>query len=94
MDDLEALFRAGSGKARRMKRLPQNDNPVAAFIREHRVRQGMTQRELAERASIPLITLRSIEQGKNTVRMDTLNRLLNYFAYEVGAVPCRHKEAK
>ena len=86
MDDLDALFRSGSGKARRRRRDTHDDNPVAAFVREQRVLQGMTQAELAERASVPLATIRSIEQGKPTMRMDTLNRVLGFFNHQVGVV--------
>jgi transcriptional regulator with XRE-family HTH domain len=91
VDDLDALFRVTSGKARTRRRKPQNDNPVANFIREQRVLQGMTQEELAERAAVPLVTLRSVEQGKPTVRMDTLNKVLGFFDSQVGVVPRQQK---
>jgi|GEM_PF-1998497 len=86
MDDLDALFRAGLGKARKRQRNSNDDNPVAAFVREQRVLQGMTQAELAERSSVPLATLRSIEQGKPTMRMDTLNKILGFFNHQVGVI--------
>jgi transcriptional regulator with XRE-family HTH domain len=34
-------------------------------IRSHRVRQGLTQTELAERANVALGALKAIEQGRN-----------------------------
>lgn len=92
MDDLDALFRTGSGKGRKRQRNPEADNPVAKFIREQRTLQGMTQAELADRAGVPLVTLRNIEQGKSTVRMDSLNRILSYFNYEVGPIPVNFRD--
>ncbi len=89
---IESLFRAGrSGRGR--LRVPKGaEPPVAHFIRLARVSQGLTQRELADRCSVPLKTIREVEQGKPTVRMDTLNRILEYFGHEVGAIPLSRKE--
>jgi transcriptional regulator with XRE-family HTH domain len=50
---------------------------LGTFIKERRERRGnMTQRELAERARVPLSTIQAIEQEKvSTVRLETARRL-------------------
>jgi transcriptional regulator with XRE-family HTH domain len=50
---------------------------LGTFIKERRERRGnMTQRELAERARVPLSTIQAIEQEEvSTVRLETARRL-------------------
>lgn len=45
------------------------------------------QPELAEKAGVGLRFIRELEQGKETLRLDKVNQVLQLFGYEVGAVP-------
>lgn len=47
----------------------------------------LTQPELAEKAGVGLRFIRELEQGKETLRLDKVNQVLQLFGYEVGAVP-------
>lgn len=62
-------------------------NPIASFIRQQRKKAGLTQEQFALRAGLGLRFVRELEQGKETVRMDKVNRALEMFGAE--AVPGR-----
>jgi y4mF family transcriptional regulator len=47
----------------------------------------LTQPELAEKAGVGLRFIRELEQGKETLRLDKVNQVLQLFGYEAGAVP-------
>lgn len=47
----------------------------------------LTQSELAEKAGVGLRFIREMEQGKETLRLDKVNQVLQLFGYEVGGVP-------
>ena len=57
------------------------------FVKDKRNASKLTQPELAEKAGVGLRFIRDLEQGKETVRMDKVNQVLQLFGYEVGAVP-------
>lgn len=44
-------------------------------VRQHRLKQGMSQEELADKAKLSLRTIQRIENGENAPRGDTLKRL-------------------
>ena len=44
---------------------------------------GLTQREIAERAGVGLRFVRDLEQGKATVRLDRVKRLLDLLGHEL-----------
>jgi transcriptional regulator with XRE-family HTH domain len=46
------------------------------LIKEARLRKGLTQEDLAERAQVSRAVLSKLEQGKKPVQSDTLDRLL------------------
>ena len=48
---------------------------------------GLTQVELSEKSGVGLRFVRELEQGKQTLRLDKVNQVLNLFGSEVGAVP-------
>ena len=62
-------------------------NPIAKFIKENRKAAGLTQEEFAIRSGLGLRFVRELEQGKETVRMDTVNAALAMF--DMQAVPGR-----
>jgi len=57
---------------------------LSKFIKQQRKKAGLNQEDVALRAGISLKTIRSIEQGKITVRMDKVNAVLFLFGAELG----------
>ena len=60
---------------------------IADFIKEKRKSVKLTQPELAEKAGVGLRFIRELEQGKQSLRLDKVNQVLQLFGYEVGPVP-------
>lgn len=60
---------------------------LADFVKSKRKAVNLTQPELAEKAGVGLRFLRELEQGKESLRLDKVNQVLQLFGYEVGAVP-------
>ena len=60
---------------------------LSAFIKEKRNSAKLTQLELAEKAGVGLRFVRELEQGKETLRLDKVNQVLQLFGYQVGAIP-------
>jgi y4mF family transcriptional regulator len=56
------------------------------FVREKRKVTRLTQVELAEKAGVGLRFVRDLEQGKRTLRMDTVNKVLALFGKCLGPV--------
>lgn len=61
-------------------------NLIADFVREKRRRVGLTQAELAEKAGVGLRFVRDLEQGKRSLRADTVNKVLFLFGKCLGPV--------
>ena len=51
-------------------------NAIAEYIKKARKEAGLTQEEFALRSGLGLHFVRSLEQGKATVRMDKVNQAL------------------
>ncbi len=64
---------------------------LSIFVKEKRHAAKLTQPELAEKAGVGLRFIRELEQGKQTLRMDKVNQVLQLFGYETGAVPVNRK---
>lgn len=60
---------------------------LSEFVKEKRNAAKLTQPELAEKAGVGLRFVRDLEQGKETIRMDKANQVLQLFGYQVGAIP-------
>ncbi|MCA0364960.1 MAG: helix-turn-helix transcriptional regulator [Bacteroidetes bacterium] len=56
---------------------------LISFVKEKRKMVGITQVELAEKADVGLRFVRDLEQGKKTLRMDTVNKVLALFGAEL-----------
>ena len=52
-----------------------------------RKQYNLTQVELSEKSGVGLRLVRELEQGKQTLRIDKVNQILNLFGGEVGVVP-------
>lgn len=59
---------------------------LADFVKRKRKSVKLTQPELAEKAGVGLRFIRELEQGKESLRLDKVNQVLQLFGYEVGAV--------
>lgn len=57
---------------------------IAEFVKERRKKLGMTQVTLADRAGVGLRFVRDLEQGKETLRLDKVNQVLQMFSHRVG----------
>lgn len=65
---------------------------LSEFVKEKRNAVRLTQPELAEKAGVGLRFLRELEQGKETLRLDKVNQVLNLFGHEVGPVESKRIE--
>lgn len=59
---------------------------IAEFIKTMRKQYNLTQIDLSEKSGVGLRFVRDLEQGKETLRLDKLNQVLNLFGYEVGPI--------
>lgn len=59
---------------------------LASFVKNKRKLVDLTQPELAEKAGVGLRFIRELEQGKESLRLDKVNQVLQLFGYEVGAI--------
>jgi y4mF family transcriptional regulator len=59
---------------------------LSDFVKIKRKSVKLTQPELAEKAGVGLRFIRELEQGKETLRLDKVNQVLQLFGYEVGVV--------
>jgi y4mF family transcriptional regulator len=65
---------------------------LSEFVKEKRNAVRLTQPELAEKAGVGLRFVRDLEQGKETLRLDKVNQVLQMFGYEVGPVELENKQ--
>ena len=66
--------------------------PVAAFVRERRKANRLSQRQLAELAGVGPRAVWDLERGKPTVRMDVANAILKVFGKELGVADAPRDE--
>lgn len=59
---------------------------LSKFVKDKRVAARLTQPELAEKAGVGLRFVRDLEQGKQTLRLNKVNQLLQLFGYQLGPV--------
>ena len=60
---------------------------LSKYVKDMRKLYNLTQVELSEKSGVGLRFVRELEQGKQTLRLDKVNQILNLFGSEVGAVP-------
>ena len=61
-------------------------NPIADLVKEKRKGSGLTQPQLAAKAGVGLRFIRDLEQGKASLRTDTVNKVLFLFGKRLGPV--------
>ena len=60
---------------------------LSKYVKAMRKQYSLTQVELSEKSGVGLRLVRELEQGKQTLRLDKVNQILNRFGSEVGVVP-------
>ena len=66
--------------------MKKEKNIISDFIKNERKAIRLTQKELALKAGIGLRFIRDVEQGKTSLRTDTLNKVLKLFGKVLGPV--------
>ena len=59
---------------------------IIEFVRNKRKELNLTQEDLAKRAGVGLRFIRDLEQGKESLKTDTLNKVLKLFGKTLGPV--------
>ena len=59
---------------------------LSRYVKMMRKQYNLTQMDLSEKSGVGLRFVRELEQGKQTLRLDKVNQILNLFGAEVGAV--------
>ena len=62
-------------------------NNLSTTVKLLRKRYNLTQEELSLKSGVGLRFVRDLEQGKETLRLDKVNQLLDFFNYEMVATP-------
>lgn len=65
---------------------------LSKYVKTMRKQYNLTQVDLSEKSGVGLRFVRELEQGKQSLRMDKVNQILNLFGTEVGAVPISKKQ--
>ena len=60
-------------------------NILSTTVKMLRKQYNLTQEELSLKSGVGLRYVRDLEQGKETLRLDKVNQLLDYFNYEMVA---------
>ncbi|WP_165045270.1 helix-turn-helix transcriptional regulator [Dysgonomonas sp. ZJ709] len=60
---------------------------LSGYVKQMRKQYGLTQIDLSEKAGVGLRFVRELEQGKQTLRMDKVNQVLNLFGAELAPAP-------
>jgi y4mF family transcriptional regulator len=66
--------------------MKKEKNIISDFIKNERKAIGLTQKELALKAGVGLRFIRDVEQGKTSLRTDTLNKVLKLFGKVLGPI--------
>lgn len=59
---------------------------LSKYVKLMRKQYNLTQIDLSEKSGVGLRFVRELEQGKQTLRLDKVNQILNLFGCEVGVV--------
>ena len=64
--------------------MDKNQLKLEEFVRTKRKSLKLTQKEMAEKAGVGIRFVRELERGKETLKMDKINQVLDLFGYELG----------
>jgi len=65
---------------------------LSEFVKAKRNAVKLKQPELAEKAGVGLRFIRDLEQGKESLRLDKVNKVLKLFGCQVGPIPLKPNE--
>jgi len=60
---------------------------LSEYVKSMRKQYAMTQLDLSEKAGVGLRFVRELERGKESLRMDKVNQVLELFGTELGPMP-------
>ncbi len=66
--------------------MKREENNISMFVKKERRLAKLTQKELALKAGVGLRFIRDMEQGKISLRTDTINKVLKLFGKVLGPV--------
>jgi len=64
--------------------MEDNKQTLKEFVKRKRKSLKLTQKEMAEKAGVGLRFVRELERGKETLKMDKVNQVLELFGHELG----------
>lgn len=67
-------------------------NDLSQFVKYRRKLVGLTQEDLSFKAGVGLRFIRDLEQGKQSLQMDKVNKVLSLFGHELGPTPINRDE--
>lgn len=59
------------------------ESTLSSTVKSLRKRYGLTQEDLSLKSGVGIHFVRDLEQGKQTLRLDKVNQLLDLFNYEM-----------
>lgn len=62
-------------------------NNLSNTVKMLRKQYNLTQEDLSLKSGVGLRFVRDLEQGKESLRLDKVNQLLDFFNYEMTATP-------
>lgn len=66
-------------------------NNLSSTVKSLRKQFNMTQEDLSLKSGVGLRFVRDLEQGKQTLRLDKVNQLLEFFNYEMAPRPKQNR---
>lgn len=66
--------------------MEEKANSLSEFVRQKRKSLRMTQKEMSEKSGVGIRFIRELERGKETLKMDKVNQVLDLFGYELGPI--------
>ncbi len=60
--------------------------PLSEFVRHKRKSLRITQKEMSEKSGVGIRFIRELERGKETLKMDKINQVLDLFGFELGPI--------
>ena len=69
----------------------KNMNNLSSTVKSLRKQFNMTQEDLSLKSGVGLRFVRDLEQGKQTLRLDKVNQLLEFFNYEMAPRPKQYR---
>jgi transcriptional regulator with XRE-family HTH domain len=76
------------------KKKNSKSSAIGDFVRRKRNERDLTQKELASYSEVSFTLVNRVENGDIKVQLQTLNKILNIFGYEVGPTLLHSAETK